>query len=187
MSWHCYCPTIQPPNLPDLGRGDAAVIIFAEDTECLLVAALHVKVFRSVLHDGTKSLTINHPELPRTIMSALTWKSILPLSLSILLIMSVTSTSVGLWPALLSQSWTKLFEFCWDIFKIDNHLAKIFQKSSTLVLMAAYGLWRLPAISLGEVSGHLPVKTCEGSWWADIMSLVCSTFRLWNVKINKCK
>ena len=52
---------VQPRNMtsnrpPDLSSRNTAVIIFAEDSECLLVAGLHVKVFRSFLHHGTKSL-----------------------------------------------------------------------------------------------------------------------------------
>ena len=137
MAWPSAL-VIQSPSLPDLLCWNTAVIIFAEDTECLLVAGLQVKVLRSVLHDGTKNLPILSYWLAEdNNVKCETWKSMLPLSLSILLMMSVTSTSVGLWPALLSQSWTTLLEFCGDILLfIFRNIVKL-KKCSTEVLMAA--------------------------------------------------
>ena len=96
MTDHYHHP--HPHDEPYLRGWDAAVIILAEHSESLLVAALQVHVLVPVLHDGAELGEVQRPGLVVHLVQYSTVQNS-TVQLSTLLMMSVTSTSVGLAPA----------------------------------------------------------------------------------------
>ena len=96
MTDHYHHP--HPHDEPYLRGWDAAVIILAEHSESLLVAALQVHILVPVLHHGAELGEVQRPGLVVHLVQYSTVQNS-TVQLSTLLMMSVTSTSVGLAPA----------------------------------------------------------------------------------------